>query len=332
MKDVAQAAGVSITTVSNVINGNYSHVSPETVERIKAIIGELDYTPNLSARSLVKNNSRIIGVVNYQTSKAGAFIHDPFLGTLLDSIERTLTATGYYMMVGSVQSEAELLRLLRVWSMDAFIVTGSIDSENLEGLLAAGKPFVLVDSYLKTPNAMSVGLEDYRGGYIATRYLIDRGHRSIVFASPRPIPGGVIAERIRGYRQALEEAGLPFSAENIFHRDLNVTEGVRLGRELARRRDITAIVASADLLAASIISGLRECGAEVPRDFSIVGFDDLELCMLIHPRLTTIHQDPEIKGRLVAEMVVRTLRGKALINPNIVLPVNLVERESVRSL
>lgn len=332
MKDVAREAKVSITTVSNVINGNYSHVSPETVSTIKSIIDELNYTPNMSARSLVKNNSQIIGVINFYVSPKESFIQDPFHAALLDSIEKTLTKKGYYMMVNSVSSEDELLTLLRCWSMDGFIITGTLGKENFDGLLSANKPFVLVDSYLKNPNAMSVGLEDYRGGFLATKYLIDRGHRDIVFASPKPIPGGVIDERLRGYKTALAEAGINVSEHNIYHQELTVTEGIRLGHKLAKRKNITAVVTTADWLAAGIISGLRDQNVRVPEDISVIGFDDLDICMLTNPRLTTIHQDPQIKGQLLAEMITRVLNGKQMINPNIVLPVNLVERESVKSL
>lgn len=332
MKDIAKQAQVSIATVSNVINGNYSHVSPENVSKIQQIIQELNYVPNMSARSLVKNSSRIIGVINYLASRRGKFLQDPFHAVLVDSIEKNLSQKGYYMMVKSVDSEEELLTLLRCWGMDGFIITGSVDNENFEGLLAANKPFVLVDTYVKTENVMSVGLEDYQGGYLATKYLIDRGHRNIVFASPKPIPGGVINERYRGYKNALESEKIKLNPKNIYYQDPTVTEGIKLGHKLSKRRDITAVVTTADMLAAGVISGLRDRNIKVPDDISVIGFDDLEICILTAPRLTTVHQDPQIKGQLVAEMIVRSLTGKQLINPNIVLPVNLVERESVRTL
>ncbi len=332
MKDIAKKAQVSIATVSNVINGNYSHVSPESVAKIQSIIQELNYVPNMSARSLVKNSSKIIGVVNYLASRSGKFLQDPFHAVLVDSIEKSLTKKGYYMMVNSVDCEEDLLTLLRCWGMDGFIITGSVDNESFEGLQSAKKPFVLVDSYVKTENVMSVGLEDYHGGYLATKHLIDRGHRNIAFASPKPIPGGVINERFRGYKDALDEAGISLDTHNIYYQDPTVTEGTKLGHKLSKRRDVTAVVTTADLLAAGIISGLRDRNIKVPDDVSVIGFDDLEICLLTSPRLTTIHQDPQVKGHLVAEMIIRSLEGKPLINSNIVLPVNLVERESVRSL
>lgn len=332
MKAVAQKAHVSITTVSNVINGNFSHVSPEMVTKIKAIIKELDYTPNMSARSLVKSNSQIIGVVNFQTSAAAGSINNPFQSTLLDAVEKTLTAQGYFMMVNTVKSEEALLRLLRCWSMDGLIVTGELGEGSLHGLFEANKPFVLVDSYLKNDEVLSIGLEDYRGGYLATQYLIEHGHRKIVFASQPPVPGGAISERLRGYRQALKEAHIPFNSGSIYHQELSVSSGIELGEKLASRGEMTAVVASSDILAAGIMSGLCAGGKSVPDDVSVIGFDDVDVCLLTNPRLTTVHQDLQIKGELAAEMIVRTLNKRKLISRNIVLPVNVVERDSVRSL
>ena len=172
-----------------------------------------------------------------------------------------------------------------------------------------GIPFVLIDSYVNDPDVCSVGLEDEKGGYIATKHLLENGHRTIAFASPTVQPGGVLDLRLQGYRRALAEYGIPFDPPLVFMQEISVQEGKRLGHQLSQRPEITGIFASADILAAGIMSGLDECGLSVPRDKSIVGFDDHYLCL----------------GYDSCTASKRAHRGKKVI-----LPVRLVERNSVR--
>ncbi|MBR2664092.1 MAG: substrate-binding domain-containing protein, partial [Clostridia bacterium] len=182
------------------------------------------------------------------------------------------------------------------------------------------------------PDVCSIGLEDEKGGYIATRHLLEMGHQKIAFASPSIRPGGVIEKRLQGYRQALAEFGLPFDPKLIFTQEITVEEGKRLGHVLSERTEITGIFASADILAAGVMAGLSEKGVLVPRDKSIVGFDDNFLAQLTVPGLTTIHQDAEQKGILATDMIMRQLQHAPIEQKNVILPVRLVERGSVRRL
>jgi LacI family transcriptional regulator len=131
---------------------------------------------------------------------------------------------------------------------------------------------------------------------MATKYLIDKGHRNIIFASPIIKQNGVVEERFKGYKMALNENGIPFEKRNVYQQEINITEGIELGHKLSLREDTTAIFATADILAAGIISGLTERGKRVPEDYSIVGFDDLYISSLTAPRITTIHQYIQEKG------------------------------------
>lgn len=333
LKDIAKEANVSVTTVSNVIHGNHKRVAPETVEKIKAIIEKSNYVPNMTARSLVNKLSKIIGVINHVVpEKSGSFISDPFHSVIIEGIEEKLREKGYYLMIRTVYSEDELFSLLRNWNIDGLILTGLFQDEFFEKLMNANVPFVLVDSYIDNPKVLNIGLEDCNGGYMATKYLIDKGHRNIVFASPIIKQNGVVEERFKGYKLALKEAGIPFEKKNVYQQEITITEGIELGHKLAGRTGVTAVFATADILAAGIISGLNEQGKRVPDDFSVIGFDDLYISSLTAPRLTTIHQDTQEKGKVAAESLIKVIEGNPIDSKNIILPVTLVERHSVKAI
>lgn len=330
IKDIAKAANVSPTTVSNVIHKNYSRVSKETIDKVQEIIEANKYVPNMSARSLVNNNSRIIGVINHLVpTREGSFLHDPFHVESISGIEEALSKFGYFLMVRSISNENELISLLHNWNLDALIFVGLFQDSFYNILMALGVPVVLIDSYINDNRVLSVGLEDRRGGYIATKHLIDKGHRDILFASPKIKAGGVLEERLKGYKMALKEAGIRFDRKNVYEHGMNIHDSIELGHELSARKDFTGIFATADIMAVGIMVGLSDEKVRVPDDVSIVGFDDIDISRLTRPQLTTIHQDAAEKGKIAAEMIINHLKGRPIENKNVVMPVSLIERGSV---
>ena len=333
LKEIAREAGVSITTVSNVINRKPNRVSPELVAKIQEIILRDNYVPSMSARTLANNASPIIGVINHVVSqRGGGFMADPFHNMLIGSIEDYTRKRGYFVMVRTVEDSLGLATICHSWNLAGIILAGMFRDEFFETVQGIGIPFVLIDSYVGLPEVCNVGLEDQKGGYLATRYLLEHGHRAIAFASPFIRANGVVEKRLLGYQQALAEFGVPFNSELVFEQEISVEEGAQLGRFLSERKSITGIFASADILAAGIIAGLRERGVHVPEDKSIIGFDDNYLCQITWPRLTTIHQNIDKKGILATEMLIAQLSKKPIKDREIILPVSLVERESVRSI
>ncbi len=333
LKDIAAEAGVSITTVSNVVHNRKSRVSPEMVAKIWEIIEREHYVPSMTARSLANDDSSIIGVITHMTPQnVGSTMSDPFLGTFVEGIESRTREEGYFLMIRSVEDARALESLSRSWRLSGLILTGMFQDEFFACIKRLGVPFVLIDSYIDQPDVYSIGLEDEKGGYIATKHLLENGHRVIAFASPSIRAGGVVEKRLIGYRRALAEYGVGFDPSLVFTQEISVDEGRRLGYKLAERSEITGIFASADILAAGVMAGLREKGVMVPRDKSVVGFDDNYLCQLTNPCLTTIHQDAEQKGVLATEMILAQLRGEPIPERSLILPVSLVERESVRNL
>ncbi|TAH73714.1 MAG: LacI family transcriptional regulator [Anaerolineaceae bacterium] len=336
IKDIAQAVGVSCTTVSNVIHGRSGRVSAETISRINEAIDRLGYVPNMSARSLVSSSSRVIGVISHLTPHNNeSIVADPFHSAFIGSIERTLSNNGYYLMLRTVKTTSELLSFLRNWNVDGLFFTGVFQDEFFQALADIDIPIVLIDSYVTNTNhsnICNIGLEDYKGGYTATRYLIEHGHKNIAFASPPIRDHGVVYERLQGYKNALSEASIPFRPDLVFERELDVDTTLELGSVIAKHKDITAVFSTADIMAVGIMAGIQQSGKSVPNDISVIGFDNINLCRLTSPNLTTIHQDASLKGTLAVDFLMDMLDKKPIKDREIILPIKLVERDSVKKL
>ena len=336
IKDIAEAVGVSCTTVSNVIHGRSGRVSSETISRINEAIDTLGYVPNMSARSLVSSSSRVIGVISHLTPHNNeSIVEDPFHSAFIGSIERTLSSNGYYLMLRTVETTSELISFLRNWNVDGLFFTGVFQDEFYQALAEIKIPIVLIDSYItntSNKNICNVGLEDYKGGYTATKYLIDHNHKNIAFASPPIREHGVVYERFQGYKDALAEASIPFRKDLVFERELDVDTTLELGSTIAKQDDITAVFSTADIMAAGIMAGIHQSGKKVPDDISVVGFDDINLCRITSPQLTTIHQDASLKGTLAVNILMDLLEKNPIDNRDVILPISLVERASVKKI
>ncbi|HHW21518.1 MAG TPA: LacI family transcriptional regulator [Clostridiaceae bacterium] len=333
IKDIARVTGVSATTVSNVIHGKSGRVSAETIEKINKAIIELGYVPNMSARSLVSNSSKVIGMINHIVPhNQSNIMEDPFQSSFIGAIERVLRENGYYLMLRTVETSEELLKFLRNWNVDGMFFTGIFKDEFFDLLSTLTIPIVLIDSYVQHPNFCNVGLEDFEGSYTATKYLISKGHRRIAFASPNIRDGGVLQERFYGYKAALTENSIPFDKRLVFENEMDIESCLSLSKEICKIPDITGIVVTADVMAAGIMAGLRRCGKKVPDDISVVGFDDISLCQMVTPTLTTIHQDIPLRGKIAVDMMLEMLEGKKPEKREVILPTYLVERESVRAI
>ncbi len=331
IKDIAKITGVSCTTVSNVIHGKAGRVSAETIEKIEKAIEELSYVPNMTARSLVSNSSNVIGMINHIVTPSN-IMEDPFQSYFTGAIEQTLRENGYYLMLRTVETSEELLAFLRNWKVDGLFFTGIFKDQFFDVLSTLTIPIVLIDSYVHHPNFCNVGLDDFKGSYTATKHLISHGHRRIAFASPSIRDGGVLQERFYGYKAALVESAIPFDNHLVLEHEMDIASCINLSHELMKIPDVTGLVVTADIMAAGIISGLRQKGVHVPDDISVVGFDDISLCRMITPTLTTIHQDIHLKGKLAVDFMLQRLEGKVPEKSEIILPTYLVERESVASL
>ena len=335
IKDVAREAGVSTTTISYVLNRNPDQsISPETTLRVWEAVKRLGYVPNLSARSLISRKSNLIGVIIPQTEPGKEFMFsNPFYGELLSSVEYTARQNGYHLLISGTEKDQGYIAIARNRDVDGIIIVGTYPSQFIEELKQIGVPVILVDAYLKGEPFPSIGIDDLLGGLMATGHLIAKGHRKIAFISGLLAKDGVMEKRFLGYRDALREAGIPFEEGFVYSGLVGHEYGVQAAEEmLIRGNRETAAFVTADIMALGFIKGQRMLGRTVPGDISVVGFDDLYLASICDPSLTTVRQDIRRKGETAARLVIEANRKKEGKHQEILLPISLVERDSVRSI
>lgn len=329
MKDIANAVGVSLTTVSNVIHGNYDRVSPQTVARIQKAIEQMGYVPNMSARALVSHTSRIIAYVDSHSPQE-TYAGNGFAGVLLCGIENIVTEHGYFLMMRRGTDEEVLRVMLNTWNPDGVIFKDCVPQSLVDFVKKQGKPCVSINTYLDDPTLIQVHAADYEGGRIATEHLLSLGHRSILFVGAVHHGFSNNDKRYEGHCDALRAAGIepdPSHLINSLH-PFAADRGIAMGRQLAQRRDFTAIAVSGDQYAVALMAGLREGGVRVPEDVSVVGFDDVDIARMCWPPLTTIRQDGIGKGTRAAEALFALIAGEAPDPKDFTLPVELVVRGS----
>jgi len=330
LKDIAAEAGVSTMTVSNVINGNTSKVSPQTAARVLEIIRQRNYIPNSSARSLARSNSNIIAIILRGETDENT-LQSPYNSALVGTMIQKIQQHNYYTMVNILKSFQDISQSLRTWKVDGAIFLGMFDNEIEMMSGTAQIPMVFTDSYSNIRSLSNVGIDDYKGGRLAAKCLIGHGHRKIAFVGPPVQHAGVVQHRFSGFCDELKANNIAFDANDLFVLESEVKPDtiIDLGCQLAKRRDITAAFATSDQIASYLIQGLRSSGLRLPEDFSIVGFDDLMLCRQITPQLTTISQNLEYKARLAVDILFRRLQASGDSSESQILDVALVERESV---
>ena len=334
LKDIAQEAGVSVMTVSNVVNGNLNKVSKENTQRIQEIIARRGYVPNASARSLAKNKANIIAII-LRGSENENTLENPHNSALVGTVIQKIQKCGYYSMVNIIKSREDITQSLRTWNVDGAVFLGMFDDEIEDMCAVSDIPMVFIDSYSSVRQLSNVGIDDYKGGQLAARYLIAKGHRSLAFISPPVLRTGVIQHRYAGFCDELMQNGLTLADEHQFvlESDVRPEDIMDLGRTLAGRiNEFTAAFVTSDQIASYLIQGLRSAKVRIPEDISMIGFDDLMICRQMTPQLTTIAQDLEKKAALSVDILFRRLSAPSSPAESLILDVSLVERESVRAI
>ena len=332
IKEIAAEAGVSVMTVSNVINNNHSRVSEATAQRVREIMKKHNYVPNMAARSLISKASHIITIllpIWYETPDS--LLLDPYVGQVTGMLEYLLREKRYYVMIGSFRRVDEVLEMQRTWQADgSILVVPHQDDVTRELVQKSEAPLVVLDRSFGDVPMLSVVVDDRKGGYLATRHLLEKGHREIGFVSPTISSSMVIRERYAGYREALEERGLEADPAWLFQDAVHMQGGERIGRHIAHMQQRpTAVVTTEDAIACGIVKGCQAEGLNVPGDLSVVGFDDSPSSRLLSPALTTIGQNAREKARKAVEMLMEAIADKTVRDRHVVMDVSLVERDSV---
>ena len=299
IKDIADRAGVSPTTVSNVIHGKTGRVSKATVEKINRILKEMEYVPSISARMLANNSSGLIGVaLGFMKKGNASSFEDPFVSAMLGNLEYQIREHGYYMMLVARHEQDDLMQQALGWNFDGMIAMALKEKEIAELSERLGKPLVTIDQYLPPElGVRSITMDDRGGAYQMSQYLIGKGHKKFLFLSDCDL--GVDHYRWLGVRQAMEEAGIEdFESRHIVI-PWNPEQREKAYEEmLPFFKKQTALFFSSDYYALEASNFLQNRGIKVPEEISIAGFDDVTYATLARPKLTTVHQMVDGKARV----------------------------------
>ncbi|NLC25230.1 MAG: LacI family transcriptional regulator [Fastidiosipila sp.] len=336
INDVAKHAETSIATVSRVLNNPAYKVSDDLRERVLNAVSELNYSPNLAARSLRSKRNNMVGVVIPSIS-------NPFYQQTILGIESVLDPLGYHIILHNteydIQKERRILRNLN----DMFVsnvILSSVDpsSKLLQSLSSQGMNFIFLDQNSDVNGSSYITFDAKRGAKIAVNYLIEQGHRDIAFATS-PLTRWTRIEIFKGYKEALASAGIPFQESlNYIGDDRNIKDmqnlELELGRQLANRFyeekcQATAVLCINDMLAIGFMSSITRFGMSIPEDVSIIGFDDIQLAEYATPPLTTIRYASYDTGRLAGMMHTESISEDKPFDLQMHVTPQLVIRDSV---
>jgi DNA-binding LacI/PurR family transcriptional regulator len=329
--DIAFLAGVSQPTVSRALRGS-PVVSLETRKRIEEIARQLNYRVDKNASNLRSQHSNTLALLLFEDPTADNSQINPFFLSMLGSITRASASRGYDLLISFQQ-------LSRDWTQDyedsrkadGIILLGYGDYEEyrprLDRLVQQGTHFVRWGPVVSDEPGVSIGSDNAQGGYDVTRHLIEQGRRHIAFLGHATSHYPEFFDRFRGYERAMQEARVTTSSD-LQVDAINLEEsGSQAVLELrARGVEFDAIVAASDLIAIGALRTLQEAGIDVPRQISVVGFDDIPAASLTNPPLTTVMQDTRRAGELLVETLLRQVAGET--SNNNVIPTKLVVRKS----
>lgn len=341
VSDIARRAGVSAATVSRVLNDVDYPVRAELRERVLEAAAQLKYKPNIFSQMLKGGGTRAIGVVVPS-------ITNLFYAQLLGTVEEECLKRGYTPIICSSQNRPELekrhLEDLERRQVEGVLISGVHLNDELLDILDNSVPtYVLFDQTSSSYTGDCVGFDFLAGGYMATQYLLDCGHRDIAFISG-PIDRPSRNQYFEGYRRALKDAGVRQNNRRVIlhttsedRSDGSAESEFRIGWELAEnlmQSDYLpdAVVAINDMIAIGALKYFESEGIQVPRDISIIGFDDIAISAMVSPALTTIAQPVTQTGHLASQILLDRLEGKPVENGRVILTPKLVERQSVRRL
>jgi LacI family transcriptional regulator len=326
IQDVAKTAGVSVSTVSRVLNGKRD-VSAETQERVLTVIEELGYTSNLAARSMrsVKNN--LVGLI--MPDIAYPFAVEVMRGAnqaISESdFDLLLYTTGDVYKSGRASHEQKYVSLLNNSITDGCIIVAPVTGE-----FSTDAPIVSIDPAISNPSYPAVHATNYQGAVEAMNYLLDLGHRRIGFISGR---GELESSRrrLKGYRDVLGSAGIPVDEELISSGDFTTKTGLGCARDLLSLDDRpTAIFASNDQTAMGVFQAAEEVGLQIPEDLSVIGFDNIMESKIM--KLTTVDQFVYEMGYMAIQMLIKLINGEELSSQTYEMQTKLIIRDSCRAL
>lgn len=329
IKDIAKQSGLSITTVSMVLNGKENRIAPETKKRVLQVAKEMNYRPNQLAVSMITKRTRTLGLIVPDISNL-------FFAELAKGAEQEGDRMGYNIILCNTNDKAEkdmeYMNVLADRSIDAVIYAMSSQlrmREMVSIIDAMQTPVVLVDRFRVGEHFSSVAIDHRLGGYTATQHLISNGHRHIgCITGPLNIHTAKL--RFEGYKAALEDNGIPYREDYVREGDYHIESGELAATELLQK-EITAIFSCNDMMAYGIYKVAAKSNKKIPEDISVVGFDNISFSEIMEAPLTTVSQPTYEIGKAAVRKAVDLIENGA-VNESIVFDPSLVVRKSVKKI
>ena len=323
ISDIAEELGLSTATVSNVIHGKTKKISDETVKRVQALLEERQYIPSMAGILLAQNSSKIIGVfINDHEKYEGHTLEDVFIASSLNHLSTEIENNGMFMMVKKAKDPKDVIKFASMWNMDGLVMIGfcSQDYAYLRNNMRI--PFVVYDGFCDcVERIFNITIDNYSGGHQVGEHFSALGHQKAICISDNDICMDL--ERFKGFRDA-------FGADNcsLVIIPMHKEERWNFYREnLSLFKENTAVFAVSDYYAIDLMSFLNEQGISIPKEIAIAGFDDIPLCQLVTPTLTTIKQDGALRAS-IALAKLKELKEKKETETTVMLPVKLIARQS----
>src|SRR5512136_4247 len=333
-REVAELAGVSRTTVSFVLNNVPGmRISEETRQRVFEAARRLDYHPDATARRMAYGQTYILGFVVRQSPDQ--VFADHFLPQVLSGLSHCATAQSYHILFEPIPPGDETgayARLVRERHVDGIVLSGPrFDDQELLKIHAEGAHIVMMGQ-LPGTGIPSVDVDNTGGARIATQHLISLGHRDIALITNAPLAYTASADRLAGYRQTLEAAGIAYHEKFVRYGNFTPQSGFdAMSSLLALDPRPTAVFVASDTVALGALQAIRQHGMSVPEDLALVGFDDIPLAGFVAPPLTSVHLPAYGLGWGAADLLIRLIAGEEIRDPHVVLETELVVRESCGS-
>ena len=322
---VSDLAGVSLATVSRVMNNN-AKVSDKTKQKVLDAMKELGYRPNATARSLASNRSDSVGLLVPE-------LHGPFFGQMMGGTESELRDAGKHVIIttghSDVDKEVDGIEFLLSRNCDALILhVEAVSDEYLIELHKGTVPIVIINRYIEEMADRCITLDNALGGYLITKSVLEKGHREIAYISG-PQWKDDSNQRIKGHKKALEEFNVPFNEQLMYQGDFTQTGGCDgLTSLLDAGIPFTALVCGNDEMASGVLATARQKGMDVPKELSVTGFDNIIYASLLFPTLTTIDYPIRQMGHMAAKLVLKDVYDKKKLEIRHQFIPKLVERNS----
>lgn len=326
IKQVSELAGVSLATVSRVIN-NTDQVKPGTKAKVEDAMKKLGYRPNFIAQSLASSKSNTVGYVVPE-------LHGSFFGDMLSGTERLLKKANKHLFIAAGHSneedEIKAIESLLGRRCDALILhLEAVSNDYLVRLAKDNVDFVVVNRYIEAIAERCVSLDNVKGGYIATQSLIRHGHKDIAYISGSLWKSDA-ADRLKGHKLALKEAGLPFNRMRAFEGNFQASSGYEAMLSfLNSNKPPTAVACGNDEMAYGAADAIREKGLSIPDDISLVGFDNIEFSRFLHPKLSTVHYPMRAIGETAANWILSRIYGQGPFDATHIFVPELISRDSI---